>query len=434
MSTSINYTMEVNTQQDNLMVRTGPAISFPICNQISKGTQITCTETENGWYLHNLGGWSAGDYLKLIKDNGSSFSAVSNEPLVKTPAVILSEEEQALLNSINTVDNYQSDEIDNIRYLFGAPMQFTELTDPRPEQSDLGRTYIQTILTDMSILTITPGKSAFMKEFSSETANEMAKVLLGKANDNDDDDSNHLKELLSGKSLGRYYSFEQSYAEYIEYVNNMCRISAILLGIGESTLFDGSETFAKFDWDIAKMQGNSSWFNFLTVEKSVSFFIDGKQSSFSDGISNSTDSSLVAGALGKTSDVAKEALFLFGKGYQDEALLDTSKVNYESAVNKIIKTLTKNDTLAQKTTDRVSDYVTTLVNGGNVAFPEIYKDSSYTKSYNIEIKLIAPYADPETFYLHILVPLWHLVALSYPRQLGANGYINPFLVRAFCKG
>lgn len=33
-----------------------------------------------------------------------------------------------------------------------------------------------------------------------------------------------------------------------------------------------------------------------------------------------------------------------------------------------------------------------------------------------------------------MVPLFHIIAFSFPRQVGRAGYMHPFLIRAFCKG
>lgn len=200
-------------------------------------------------------------------------------------------------------------------------------------------------------------------------------------------------------------------------------------------MYEGAKKYTDFNWqinDLSKQQ--STLFSFLSTEKTMSFFIDSKKSSVNDGMSNTTGESILASKMGTGSDIAKEALFLFGKGFQDKSIIDTSKQNYQAAVSKVMNTLTKNSTLAQQTTDRISDHVTTLINGGNIAFPELWKDSQYNKSYDIVIPLVSPYGDFESIYNYIYVPVAHLIGISYPRQLGANGYINPPLIRGFCKG
>ena len=75
-----------------------------------------------------------------------------------------------------------------------------------------------------------------------------------------------------------------------------------------------------------------------------------------------------------------------------------------------------------------------VINGGKLIFPEIWQDSHYMKSYNVTIKLRCPNPDPVSWYFDIWAPLAHLLPLVLPKQAGVNGYISPFLVRAYFKG
>ena len=431
---AVNYDMKVRTPSHiGLNSRSGPGINYRRIGGLGEGAVVHCTEVQNGWYRHG-GGWSSGNYLVLIKDYGTSSSTQPPNPPPVPKPYVMTEAEKAIVNGVYKSVDAKSTGVDDIKYLHGAPFQFTATTDPRPSGSGLGRAYMETLLDDMSMLVITPGKSKFMTEFSDEASKSLLNGIFG--NKASEQDKSSLEKVLTGKEAGRYYSFESDYVDYMRYVNNMCRIASIMLGIGDEKLFDGAKPYKDFDWDIANMKSHeqSKLFGFLNLEKSVAFYIDAKASSFSDGMSNSTDSSMLEGALSKGSDVAKEALFLFGKGYQDQSVFSTSQANYENAVQKVIKSLTSDDSLIRQVTDRVSDHAASMLNGGNVAFPQIWKDSSYNKSYDITMKFVCPYADVESFYLYILVPVFHIIAFTYPRQLGANGYLNPFLIRAFCKG
>lgn len=432
---SVDYDMIVKTQSGvGLNVRSGPGINYARVGGLSEGQTVRCSEVSNGWYKHSGGGWSSASFLILVKDYGQTSQTTTPTPTPVTQTPQLSDYEKSLINNVYNTVNANIEGVDDIKYLYGAPFQFTSLTDPRPDSSGLGRTYMETLLDDMSMMVITPGKSEFMTNFSKESSKSILQGIFG--NNVGETDKESLEKVMTGEESGRYYTFKSDYTEYMKYVNNMCNMSAVLLGIGDKKMFDGAKPYKEFDWDIGNMSNadSSKLFGFLTLEKSVAFYIDSKSSSFSDGMSSSTDSSMLEGALGKGSDIAKEALFLFGKGFSDESVFSTSQVNYENAVEKVIKSLTSDSTLAKQVTDRVSDHAATMINGGNVAFPQIWKDSSYNKSYDITMKFISPYGDIESFYLYILVPIWHIVAFTYPRQLGANGYLNPFLVRAFCKG
>ena len=78
----------------------------------------------------------------------------------------------------------------------------------------------------------------------------------------------------------------------------------------------------------------------------------------------------------------------------------------------------------------------TVASGGKLTFPEIWNESSFSRSYNCKFKFISP--DPSTLsvYLNVLVPLFHLIGMVAPQCIPSNpnGYMNPFLVRAVYKG
>ena len=395
----------------------------------AKGSTVVVNKLESSWYrVEGNYNWVTAKNLEFIKNLDPD----------DTPALIvdskqLDDYEQEMVKELYAGNTYNGSEthIDNMRYLFGAPMQYNSIADPRLADSKLGRLYLQNMVSDMSLLTITPGKAEFMKYFKKENIKNVGYALL---NSNDDQYDESLTNILTGNEKGRYYSFTSDYVEYIKYVNGLCNTAAVLLGIGDKHMYDGSAKYQDFDWDINNLnKEQSTMFSFLTTEKSVSFVIDGKQSNFSDGMNNSTSESKLAGLAGTGSDLAKEAKFLFGTELDTDSLIDTSQQNYEAAVSKVFKSLTNNDSIISRLSSQLSDAASSIIHGGNVCFPEIWRDSNYNKSYDINFKFISPYGDKESIYLYVLVPLFHIMAFSFPRQLGSNSYLNPFLIRAYCK-
>lgn len=395
----------------------------------SKGSTVVVNKLESGWYrVEGNMHWISAKYLEFIKNLNPD-----DDPALIVDSTQLDEYEQEMVRELYAGDSYNGKEshIDNMRYLFGAPMQYNKAADPRLDDSKLGRLYLQNMVSDMSLLTITPGKAEFMKYFKKENVKNVGYALL---NSNDDQYDESLTNILTGNEKGRYYSFTSDYVEYIKYVNGLCNTAAVLLGIGDKCMYDGSAKYQDFDWDINNLnKEQSTMFSFLTTEKSVSFVIDGKQSNFSDGMNNSTSESKIAGLAGTGSDLAKEAKFLFGTALDTDSLIDTSQQNYEAAVSKVFSSLTNNDSIISRLGSQLSDAASSIIHGGNVCFPEIWRDSTYNKSYDINFKFISPYGDKESIYLYVLVPLFHIMAFSFPRQLGSNSYLNPFLIRAYCK-
>ena len=76
----------------------------------------------------------------------------------------------------------------------------------------------------------------------------------------------------------------------------------------------------------------------------------------------------------------------------------------------------------------------TILAGGRIIFPEIWLDSSFSRSYSCSMKLVSPSGDKLSVFLNILVPIYHLLAFMLPRQSVQQAYFSPFLVRAYYKG
>ncbi len=91
-----------------------------------------------------------------------------------------------------------------------------------------------------------------------------------------------------------------------------------------------------------------------------------------------------------------------------------------------------------------TDLVTNLFTGGGAAtaavssgqydIPHVWKDSSFSRSFNFDVQLRSPYGDPISIYQSIYIPLAMLLAGTMPRQIGKNTYTAPFNVRAYCRG
>lgn len=71
---------------------------------------------------------------------------------------------------------------------------------------------------------------------------------------------------------------------------------------------------------------------------------------------------------------------------------------------------------------------------GMFDIPEMWTDSSFSKSYSFTLQLRSPYGDPVSIFQSLYVPLAMLLAGALPRSAGTNMYTSPFMLRAYCKG
>lgn len=389
----------------------------------------------------------------------------SDEFLIEYEYDISATSTQAYVESLEN-SNYQL-KIGNLRSIFGCPHQFLPRTDVRitAEQanscgdiSDIGRTYGEKILKNMPILYIVPGKPDFLAGFNQSQMEILTKSLLtGSSNDD-------VNRLLNSNG-GRYYSLKFDYTSYFRYVNAMLRSAAYFLGIGDETL--NGRALKDYNWmlmsddrdngaPVKKSEGIIQQTTKNSINKvaswiglegfmgqhwgTLAFYADcGDQ--VDDSFSNSTTQSQIASSLNSLSDHAKEIQFLVGTvgsnmGIELDELIGGGE---NSGLNSALEGTAKlvNNTLGQNNiVSNILSKAHTILSGGRMIFPEIWADSSFSRSYNCRLKLVSPSGDKLSVFLNILVPIYHILALTLPRQssIGADGYFSPFLIRAYSKG
>ena len=350
----------------------------------------------------------------------------------------------------------------------------------------IGRIYGEKILTQMPFLYIIPGVPEFMAGFSKEQRKSILASMI------DNIENNAQIEDLVNNSGGRYYNIRFTRADYVNYLNAMLHAAVALLQIDKETI-NGTE-LAVYDWstplnryavsitnnpngnfftNIAEagaqfiekitsgiisgasdiingtlnkfryiftgekteaMESNIDVINENGSESSLVFFADcGNQTD--DSFSNSTTQSQLLSQLNSLSDLGREISFITG----------IADANGTMVLNKLLDgglyTLDKATDFANTAIGRgnlISNIISkarTILSGGRMLFPEIWADSSFSRSYSFRMKLISPSGDKLSVFLNILVPIYHLLALVLPRQSKGTpeGYYSPFLVKAACK-
>lgn len=71
---------------------------------------------------------------------------------------------------------------------------------------------------------------------------------------------------------------------------------------------------------------------------------------------------------------------------------------------------------------------------GYLDMPDVWKGSTFNRSYSFSIQLRARYGDPVSIFQSVYIPLVMLLAASLPRSVGDSMYTSPFLIKAYCKG
>jgi len=424
------YSCTIKKNGGNLHVRSSPSMSGKIIAKIPNGTKVTASKVQNGWYyIDKYKGWSSGNYIKATANNTST-NTPPKEAVTQTQVQTTSESDQIQSylmyeNPYASTDtsNYITTSLDGI---YGIPYQFMSSVDRKLEGTKFGHMYADRIVARMPLLLLSPGRVNFTREFRSRNAAAQAlQALIDTATPTD------LNTLVN--STGRYYTFDYDYESYYNYVDAMCMSSAYFLGIHDTEIkINGKWTKIK-DIKWAKA-GNDAFKGIVSKSEYVAFYVD-SLSTVNESFSNGTTESQLAGKINSFSDIGRELAFLTGVttgnnlGFGEEEALQQAM----STVSTISNTYLNGNQLF---TDIAKNFATVAV-GGKLIFPEIWADSTYSKSYDINIKLRTPDCDKISWFMNICVPLCHLICLTAPRQAateGPNAYISPFLVRGFYKG
>lgn len=349
--------------------------------------------------------------------------------------IIGSAEDQSSVEDVyaQTIENNFS--ISNMRGIFGMPYQFMASSDTRlnTKTDAIGRKYAKEIVANMPLLLITPGKPVFLSQYSKEGRSGIIKQFIGLATDSFSSD---LNDIIFNEKFGKYYTLEYDFVEYFKYVNAMCRIAARFMNLQDEVI-DGTP-LDEYEWS----QNVNKNFNklFSTYNGCTAWYCN-SDTNISDTFSNGTTESAIMSRINSLSDAGRELNFILGT-VKSETGLEFDKFtsmgnltgNMEVTEEFIDKTLGSTSGIGGlfKT---ITNSAQTLVAGGKLVFPEIWSDSSFSRSYDIELKLVSPDSDNLSIYLNIIVPLLHLLALVLPREaVKTHGYMSPFLVRGFYKG
>lgn len=425
-------------------VRMGPSLDSKPIKLVYKGQKLHATERKGSWFKHNEGGWSCfydnGHPILIIdneldEDSNNVVTQVSNQPINKInskdgrngSSSDVSPDAVARKNPIYKA--YQengvgdSEFIKNCRGIHALPYQYMSNVDMRLPGSKFGCTYAEKIIDRMPLLILSPGKPKFMKDYTDEEKKGVLKDLVGSAVGVADN-------LINSKD-GKLYSFEYNYNDYYKYVNSMCSKMSRFLGVHNCTIYGSSAK--TFDW---KSFANSSFRNFTSAEECIAFYID-SETQISESFSNNTGESLLANKVNETSDMGQELQYLLGgmSGATGKHFDKLKAENYDKTLEEFNKFTSKyNSLLPGNLMDTINGGLINIISGGKMMFPEIWKDSEFSRSYDISIKLKTPDCDNLSWFLNIGVPLAHLIALTAPQQMGHNGYRSPFLVRGYYKG
>lgn len=431
----------VNT--DSLRIRSSAGLTGEVVGALARGEKITELDrtTINGvlWIKHQRG-WSAvssGNETYLVQDGttGTIGSYTPNTDYKYDDNV--GEGYQpgvgTLFNSINSnISDSEFIKMKNVAGVFGLPYQFLPQTDVRIDGSvgneNIGYEYAERIVERIPLLFLIPGKANFMTRYSK---NQRQSVIERFIQTHAGISTSGLDDLLT--STGRYYTFETDRTKYYKYVNPMCRIAARYLNV-HNVMVDGYY-LDNMDWGRFTDAGIRSIGSFSQYG-AVPFYVDA-ETSISESFENSTGASMLDESVNGLGKMARELTFLLGygaaaTGVEVERIISPDLAeNQENIRDMVGKLMGRGNFL-----NNVADHLSAIGAGGKLIFPEIWNDSSFSRSYSCTFKFVSPDPSNLSVYLNVIVPLLHLIGLVAPQSLNdnPNAFVNPFLIRAVYKG
>lgn len=454
-------TYKISESWMSVWVRSGPGTTYPKISVIygKDNNEYKVTETKNKYWIKipSLNGWCSTvdtdntTVMTRTKTNNAtkvdtsktSSSSSSKKTSSQDPESYAYVPDYDVISTSSTEYNSSLESnfsISNLRGIFGMPYQFMASADPRvTESSDgIGRKYAKEIVSNMPLLLITPGKPVFMSSYSKK---DQANILEKFINFASGQEGGIRDTVLSEKGFGKYYSLEYAYNEYFQYVNPMCRIAARIMNLQDISI-DGTK-LDSYEWS---QNTNNNFSKLFSVYNGCTAWYCESENNVSDSFSNSTTESMIASKVNSLSDYGRELNFILGTVKSGTGVaLDkfTSADNLQRSMENVegmINTALGSENNLSNIFKSITSSAQTVVAGGRLVFPEIWSDSSFSRSYSINLKLVSPDGDDLSIYLNIIVPMLHLLGLVLPRQAAdtnygfSYGYISPFLVRAFYKG
>lgn len=341
--------------------------------------------------------------------------------------------------------------------------QYNEYADPRTvgkPGAGYGRVYHSKIRANNPVVYIQPGKPRYMKDggafgFLGNGRNNpqeqaLREAIMSGLQKNDSGLSavgatfglDALVNELARKSDGsngnpmKYYDFQPNFYDYRMYVKGI--LEDLMVRMGLKNIYDESKAFGintngvidsstdiitqffhKMPWYKEALQNDTTVGSDYRQYAFIPFRIE-KSSDASESFSTTTGSSVLESLIKGITDSVKEANFLMNNdGNKDISLKDVA--------NAIVGGVGDAFNIGQNA-------ATVFSTGSNMLFPEIWKESTYSKNYSLTIKLHAPYGDRRTYFENVLFPYAMIIALVLPRQSGSSLYVSPPLVRMYSKG
>ena len=417
--------------------------------------------------------------------------------------------------------------------LFGAPFQLLDSVDKRfgSINSNLGNEYLRNFLLNSPILHIRPGMPKYTGGREDGLGQGLVNTMKNMYMDTTVGGMSAVESLVDslakgtvfsagGKFQKRMFGFRETYYQYMQHVNYMCRSMATFMSLTGGNGFPsgtfgstGFQEFSSMDWAQYRMMksskaqspleilgqygdagleavtttigqvaslpvrgvgaiasGASAAYNYMNPDAVDGNVFDTINTKANDLVSDMTsyDTQHISEVM--ANKVTSVEFMVEPVQFTESLTNETATSTIESMVDAItngvgteIAFITNSDAdigaiggifdflgdaagsaaemisgLAQPLTggfvNNVFSGALQSIKGQKMIYPKIYKKSDSSMDYEFTVTLTTPYGDIYNYYMNIVVPLMHLIALAAPRMVTVNTTTSPYLVQAYIPG
>jgi hypothetical protein len=354
---------------------------------------------------------------------------------------------QALLNQSTPESLYN-----NLSNFIGRPHSFLNSADPNM------RTFVRHMMPAAPLVMIRPGRVKFSEDTTSiitnvltqfgysaedalniakgsssvdpETGKPITSGLFGGLYGVSAEDASAIQKAITEKQRGTVSDFVEKNSNSIRYfefnsdLNVQREFQSVL-----STLSGRLYSRMKGETVLWGNINNKSWTPPPTNYGGFYTFWADNASSVSESASSEVGASKLAGMVKGVSDISREAQFFLGSNlHSDHGKIDSmNKSAIDTALEGIANFIGGD---ARGLRSSLGDAIL----GMNPMFPEVWKDSSFGRSYNLSFKFFSPYGAPAAIYQNVLQPFMMLMSLVMPVMTKPGVYTEPFIFQLDCPG
>ena len=258
-------------------------------------------------------------------------------------------------------------------------------------------------------------------------------------------------DILTSLSVQQpFYTFESDWFTHMNNVKTMINTAVIMLGLQKAPVRIG-DCLYPIGMDVNVKKDNDVWSNYRYITPTsglgdvtgidtlsgdtsqyVSFMID--SSSVSESYTNNVgDSQLFSNVMNSGSSYGAELAFLTNSsiGKVDDFLINKLG-DATNIAQRLVSSLTGG---IGRFTAAITGSMARSYLGDHTIYPQVYQSSSSSSSMTFTIHLTSD-GDPYSFLINILVPLFHLFDMAWPRlsKNNASAYQYPPIIQANIPG